>query len=451
MSAAPELYEEGDEEFELVQVELLPAQLELINDVTTPILILVAGLGSGKTFGIVHKAVQLALDNPGAPGMVVMPTNDMIRDVLVEIFDEVLELLDIDYTPTLKPHNYTLHLEGGDTEIRLRSGENPRRIGSGSNLAWVIADEVDQLKKNVVKRIRTRVRSKKAGRSQVVLCGTPEGKLVLHDLAEANPPKNRRTGKALSRVIRAKTTDNHHLPDDYADNAFAGMSDAEILQFKNGEFVNPGGRCYHAFNDSRVVKCLDKLEGRLAMFCDFNVDPMVWTLGRINEKDQVHIWAEIWVKNTNTKRQAEEAAQVWAQLLSDHRGRFYDPFEAAEEVETYVDASGRSRRSSASETDIQLLESAGFTDIRTDTHNPRVKNRVWSVNLHLSAGLLLFDPDVPQTIKCFENQGLDDNNEPDKKQGLDHAPDGIGYGIYYNFPGEYPKGNKSTHVVTYKG
>lgn len=441
-----------EDDFELVEVELLPAQLELVNDIFSAIIVFVAGLGSGKTYGLVHKAAQLAIDNPGVPGLFIEPTNDMIRDVLVEIFDEVLDELDIEYTATTKPYNYVLHLEGGDTEIRLRSGEKPRRIGSGSNLGWVIADEVDQLKPDVVKRIRTRVRSKAAKRHQVVLAGTPEGKLVLYDYAEGNPPMHPETGEPLATVIRAKTTDNFHLPEDYAANAFAGMSEWEIEQFKNGKFVNPGGRAYHAFSDDHVVKCLSPLEGRLVMCVDFNVDPMVWTFGNIDPKTGVlHIWRELWVQNTNTKRQANEAAQIWAQLLSDYRGHPVDPFEAAEEIEVFPDASGKARRSSSSETDIQLLRSAGFTDIKMPTHNPRIKNRVWSANLRLELFKLLFDPAVPQTIRCFANQGLDKNAEPDKTQDLDHAPDGIGYCTAYLWPSQYPAGNNTSHVTGYSG
>lgn len=426
-------------------VELLPAQDELLADLETPILGFAGGLGSGKTTALIHKAIQLALENQGLPGLFVEPTYPMIEDVLFEAFDAILGDdedvgLNIPHTPRKgSSPQYTLHLAGGDTVIRLRSGENPLRVGSGSNVAWAIVDEVDQIRPETIKRVRTRVRAPKARRKQIVLAGTPEGRATMYDTFVKNPPTHRTTGENMTRLIKARTGDNHHLDELYLSTAFAGMTPDERAQFENGDFIMPRGRVYAQFADRHRKVCTNRFAGRLVMLCDFNVSPMAWTLGRIFG-DELHIWGELVVDNTNTIDQTALAAETWARLLSKHYGRFVDAYEAATMVDVYCDASGAARRSSSSKTDVAWLRDAGFS-VYHPAANPRVKDRVFSVNLAFSENRLFIDPSCQQTLVCFENQAWAKNGEPDKTKGHDHIPDGVGYGVHYEWPAEYPRGN----------
>lgn len=425
-------------------VELLPAQDDLLADLDTPILGFAGGLGSGKTTALVYKAIQLALENQGLPGLFVEPTYPMIEDVLFEAFDAVLgddEEVGLNIPHTARKGSspqYVLHLAGGDTTIRLRSGENPLRVGSGSNVAWAIVDEVDQIRPETIKRVRTRVRAPKAKRKQIVFAGTPEGRLTMYDTFVKNPPCHVDTGEPMTRLIKARTRDNHHLDDLYLSTAFAGMTDDERRQFEEGEFISPRGRVYAQFSDRHRRVCTNRFAGKLVMLCDFNVHPMAWTYGRIIG-DELHIWGELVVENTNTIAQTKAAAAAWSTMLTEHLGRYVDPYEAATMVTVYCDASGSARRSSSSKTDVAWLQEAGFT-VWHPRANPAVKDRVFSVNLAFDEDRLFIDPSCEQALMCFESQAWK-NGEPDKSKGLDHIPDGVGYGVHYEWPAEYPRGN----------
>lgn len=109
------------------------------------------------------------------------------------------------------------------------------------------------------------------------------------------------------------------------------------------------------------------------------------------------------------------------------------------QIKIYPDASGKNRKSSdASNSDIALLEKAGF-DVYVNNANPAVKDRINAVNAMLcntygERRLLVNTRTCPKFTQCLERQIYNDQGEPDKKGGFDHANDGGGYPIAYLFP-----------------
>lgn len=112
-------------------------------------------------------------------------------------------------------------------------------------------------------------------------------------------------------------------------------------------------------------------------------------------------------------------------------------------IAVYPDASGKNRKSSnASESDIALLEDAGFSVCANST-NPAVKDRVNAMNAMLcntygERRMLVNTHECPKFTQCLERQIYDDKGEPDKKGGFDHGNDGGGYPIAFLFPIEKP-------------
>jgi hypothetical protein len=427
---------------QVVRIGLLPAQAKLMSDTTTPIIGFSGGIGSGKTRGVILKAIDLCRLNPGLPGILALPTYVMISDVFVPELEEVLDLMQIPYTPRKAPtREYVLHFDDGDSTIRLRSTEDPLKAGSGSTVAWVILDEVDQMKPEAVKRVKQRCRHPKAKVKQQVWCGTPEGRGTLYKTFVKNPPRNRETGEVLTRLIKAPTDDNHHLDPIYLSTAFEGLTQEEENMLRRGDFILPRGRVYAQLQDHHVKPITNRLGGRLVMCADFNVSPMAWTLGNIIH-GRLQLWGEIVRDNTNTIEQAPIAAAVWQHILNaDREGkRPLSMHEAASRVEVFCDASGKARRSSASASDVEHLRAQGF-NVTHPTTNPPIKDRVFSVNLMFSGDRIWIDPECEQAVECFQNQTYAKNGEPDKSKGYDHIPDGVGYLVHYEWPAEFPKGN----------
>ena len=96
------------------------------------------------------------------------------------------------------------------------------------------------------------------------------------------------------------------------------------------------------------------------------------------------------------------------------------------------------RSVNASESDISLLKQAGFT-VKVNAQNPRVKDRILSVNGALSQGKLWVNArKCPDVVSCLEQQAYDKNGEPDKQGGFDHQNDATGYPIVYEMPVRKP-------------
>lgn len=110
-------------------------------------------------------------------------------------------------------------------------------------------------------------------------------------------------------------------------------------------------------------------------------------------------------------------------------------------IKIYPDASGKNRKSSnakASESDIALLEKAGFV-VRVNSTNPAVKDRVNAVNAmycntYGERRMKVNTKKCPKLTQCLERQIYGADGEPDKKGGFDHGNDAGGYPVAYLYP-----------------
>ena len=140
------------------------------------------------------------------------------------------------------------------------------------------------------------------------------------------------------------------------------------------------------------------------------------------------------------KRQAVIAVRLNNQLLIiDEVSGAHDTDALAQEIRrrfpdhriyAYPDASGGNRSTNASQTDIQILESYGFTN-QSPRSNPPVRDRVAAVQALLENGKgevrLQVAANCKRTIECLELQSYTEKGDPDKDAGYDHMNDGLGY------------------------
>lgn len=379
-----------------------------------------AGLGSGKTHGMCWKAVTMALANPGFPGMLVLPTYPMLRDIARPTLQRVLRDAGVSYSEAKADWNFVLRIQGEPTEIRLRSGEHPDRL-QGSNLAWMGMDEAGQLKDEAFTAAGARVRQGLF--LQRFIGGTPEGMTgFFYRETEGSPQPD-------TEVIRARTRDNPFLPEGYVERNLGHLSEAELEQYVEGRFVPAGGRVYR-FDRTKHVKALPDMGGELFMGADFNVGKMVWLPAR-RVGGELHFFGQLVSGDTNTEEMAAKAVQWW-----DERGV------SPSQVTVICDATGAARRSSATSTDVVLLRRAGFR-VRHRSANPPVKDRVASVNVALASNRLFVSPGASELIAALAGQGYTKLGEPDKSGGLDHAADACGYVVHLLAPVTAPRGGST--------
>jgi hypothetical protein len=156
---------------------------------------------------------------------------------------------------------------------------------------------------------------------------------------------------------------------------------------------------------------------------DFNGTPMSAVIGR-QTATGIEVYDEIYLDNSNTQ-----------EMIDEIRSRY-----PRNPVTVFPDPAGVQRKTSAGgNTDIKLLEIAGFT-CRYHRQHPLVRDRINSGNSLFfkrpdGSTRFFIDPRCKKTIACFKNWAYKPESlQPDKDRGWDHGADASTYWIQYSFP-----------------
>lgn len=413
------------------KVGLLKHQLEFALARGSDQCLLTGGYRAGKTVALCLRAILLSAENIGCTGLMLSPIASMANDVLLpELFRQldlykgkVLSLpglatsqpvVLLGYKAIRTPLPYIdLYFKHGTSKILIRSAENHRRL-VGLSLAWFCVDELDTIKQEIAEVAWRTLMSRLS--EGVHRCGnaatTPEGfGFCYQHWVQGDSP-----GRLW---VKAKTMDNIFLPDGYIEMLRSQFPPHLIEAYINGEFVNiTEGVVYRNYNRVLNRSSLKLLPGvQLHIGMDFNVGNMAAAVAHFVD-GKLHFISEI------TKEMDTPA------MIQAIRSRFPEHVRNGL-VTIYPDASS-SKRSSADATlsDLNLLRQEGFR-IKVDASNPRVRDRVLSLdtgfkNANGKMTVLVNDSGAPTLANSLEQQTWD-GNEPDKKKGIEHILDSAGY------------------------
>lgn len=422
--AMPVIQQEAANEREW-HVDALPHQVELFNDLKTKILGLCSGFGGGKSWAAARKAVQLALLNPGCDGIVTEPTIPLLVKVMYPALEEALRDAGLKFRFVKNDKIYYVRIKGRTTRIICDSMENYERL-IGVNAAWIVADEFDTSKQDIAiaayQKLLGRLRAGVI--RQFVIVSTPEGFRAMYQIFILEGTKDSK------RLIKAKTTDNHHLPDDYIDTLRAQYPENLIEAYLNGEFVNlTSGTIYYCYDSDKNASSASVRDGEaLYIGMDFNVQHMAAV---------VHV-----LRPDGKGGVCPHAVEEFTELFdtSDMIEKLTMRFGDRHQINVYPDSSGKNRKTNnASTSDIAMLEEAGFNVHYTEA-NPPVRSRINAVNAMFCNGkgdrrYFVNSTACPSYSRALQYQIYDaKTGEPDKKSGFDHVNDAGGYYIAYNFP-----------------
>lgn len=385
----------------------------------------VAGFGAGKSEIMAYAALGDAAHSSDALIGLYAPTYDLVRLITGPRICAKLQEQGVPHKWN-KQENivYTSWPRFGD--FVMRTMDNPERI-VGYETYRSHVDELDTLKidnarkawNQIIARNRQRPEGIKRPFNRVSAYTTPEGFRFVYE----------RWAKEVTQgyeYFQAPTYSNPFLPDDYVDNLRNSYPAELIDAYIEGRFVNlTSGSVYRSYGReaNRSSETLKQGEP-IKLGMDFNVGNMAACVFVLREND--------WHCVDELKGGADTPSMIDT-IKARYEGR---------SVTIYPDASGKNTSSKgASLSDIGLLRKAGFK-IRAKDSNPRVKDRVLSVNMGFQNRKVWVNPDTcPETARCLEQQPYDKNGEPDKKSGLDHQNDAFGYPIAYEMPVVKPRYN----------
>ena len=397
-----------------------PAQAAFVSSME-PFPAFVGGFGSGKTAAAIARIMRLKRMCPGQDVAYYLPTYGLVEDIAFQRFPAMFDRLGLGY----KLNRQTATLQTDLGRIIFRTMDNPDRI-VGFEVAHSILDELDTLPiekaRNVWNKIIARNRQKastaggKSVANTVAVSTTPEGFRFVHE----RWVKNKVPGYEL---FRAKTMDNAaNLPDGYIDNLRNSYPSNLLSAYLDGEFTNlTAGSVYSEYDRSLNATSETVQPGEaLHVGMDFNVAHGAAVI-HVLRGDDPHAVAEL--------TDVFDTPAMIALLKRDYAGH---------QINIYPDASGQNRKSNnASESDLSLLKAAGFR-VCVNPANPRVKDRVLSVNAMIhkeGARRYRVNPEkCPQLVESLEKQAYDKTGEPDKSGGLDHIIDAAGYFVTYRYP-----------------
>ena len=378
----------------------------------------VAGFGAGKSEVMACAAMGDAAHSASALVGLYAPTYDLVRLIVAP---RIIAKLDEHGVPHRwnKQENavYTSYPRFGD--FILRTMDNPERI-VGYETYRAHVDELDTLKPEPAQKawnqIIARNRQKPEGIvrpfNRVSAYTTPEGFRFVYDRWVRN-------GGEAYEIIQAPTYSNPFLPDDYIDNLRTSYPPELIDAYIEGHFVNlTSGTVYRNYS-RETHRSAEQIKGNepLHLGMDFNTANMSAVVF-VERDDRLHAVAEI-VGVLDTPDMIEA-------IKSRYEGHV---------VYVYPDASGGSRKTvNASESDISLLRKSGFK-VRAKDSNPKVRDRVVSVNTAFAKAMLFVnDSKCPKFSEGLEQQSYNSAGEPDKTTGHDHVNDAAGYCVHWMKP-----------------
>lgn len=214
--------------------DLNPTQRKFLLD-ESPYLLFSAGFGAGKTTVGGLKALQLATDNPGVPGLIVGRSWTSLKSTVLRSMRRILGR----NMPKITDPTGERYLDlGGGSHVFLRTAQNPDLL-DGLDVGWLYADEIRHYRKEAYDIMIGRVRIK-CPFPQRAFTSTPSMGWMADEF---------NTGKKNRKVLFAGTKENlHNLDPDYLEELRRSYSPRLQRAVLDGRFTILEGAVYDDFD-----------------------------------------------------------------------------------------------------------------------------------------------------------------------------------------------------------
>ena len=328
----------------------------------------------------------------------------------------------------------TIELISGGT-ISLRGADNYDSL-RGDGLDFLVLDEFALMAGQAWTEVLRPALADRQGRALFI--STPKGYDHLYDLYKTAQ------GRPQWATFQYTTEQGGNATKEELEGATHELDERTYRQEFQASFENlTAGLAYYAFDPGGNVRPVE-YDPRLPLFwaLDFNFNPMCSVIGQ-RQGERVFILDELVLPDSHTGAACEQ--------FLERTSRFVSHSHLPVRLDIYGDATGDSRRSSASRTDWQIV--GEFLNHHRDLYkpayhvgpsNPAVRDRVNCMNAKLlnQAGerRLAVDPRCKQLLKDFERvhwktdpsgNTLNDIDKSDPART--HVSDALGYMIAKEF------------------
>ena len=369
----------------------------------------------GRRFGKTHLAIRELAKYAAKPDQrvwYVAPTYRMAKQIVWKKLKK--KLLNINWVKKVNEQDLTLELVNG-SEISLRGADNYDSL-RGVGLNFICLDEFADIDSEAWYEVLRPTLADTAGHA--LFLGTPKGMNWAKDIFDNY------TTKKSWMSFQFTTVDGGNVPEEEVEQARQDLDARTFSQEFLATFENFSGIIAYSFGTHNILKAEEvNANEQLILGTDFNVNPMSCTVMR-RTKDGLHCVDEIVLNSSNTN-----------ELIDEIRNRY-----PRNPITIFPDPAGVQRKTSANgNTDIKLLENAGFT-VRYHRQHPLVKDRINSANSLFflrdnDTTRFYIDPKCKHTIKSLQQFCYKEGTQiPDKDSGFDHMFDALTYAIQFLFP-----------------
>jgi hypothetical protein len=392
--------------------------------------VLVAGRRFGKTQLALLELLRAAWDPPHRTAWYVAPTYRQAKQIA---WERLKQLLRGHSGAQMHETELSIRLANGGL-IGLRGADNYDSL-RGSGLDFVVLDEFASMKPQVWSEVLRPALADRGGRALFI--GTPQGHNHLYERFE------RARTDADWAAFHFTTLEGGNVSEQELTSAARELDPRLYRQEFEASFETTAlGLAYHCFSrDKNVRRCQFRPGLKLAWSLDFNVNPMCSVIAQ-RDGDEVEVLEEIIIDDANTLLACE---RFWERTRGWRDGSHLH-------LDIYGDASGHQRRTSATDTDWNLIrdffaryKGEVTTAIRAGRSNPGVRDRINLVNGRLRSAIgehrLFIDPRCRELIHdlervCWQTDALGQpTSELDKSDRTrTHSSDALGYYIVQAFP-----------------
>jgi hypothetical protein len=370
-----------------------------------------AGRRWGKTHFALRELARFA-SQPEQLCYYVAPSYKMAKNIMWKKIKK--KLVNLNWVRKINETELTLELVNGSI-IMLKGADNFDSL-RGVGLNFLVMDEVADIDPAAFYEVLRPTLSDTNGHA--LLIGTPKGMNYFKDLFDNSQTKRGWMSWQFT------TLQGGNVPPEEVEAARQDLDSRTFKQEYEATFENFSGIIAYSFGQHNIKPAEEiSANEQLIVSMDFNVSPMSAVILR-QLKNGLHAIDEIAMYGSNTN-----------EVIDEIRNRY-----PKNPITCFPDPAGVQRKTSANgQTDIKLLEMAGFT-VRYHRQHPLVKDRINAANslfFQRDDGTTRFyvDPKCKHTIKSLQQFCYKEGTQiPDKDSGFDHFFDALTYCIEFLYP-----------------